>query len=175
MRRAAGSVGWGARRTEDRLGGKNLAPVGPGDSIGALAGPLIRIISDLHYGDERSRLRELAALKPMLEGVDTLVLNGDCCHTQEGAVPEQIAALKEFFSHGAPQVIWLTGNHDPDISSHHELLLKDGRVWVTHGDVFFDSVAPWCHLRAELVRRLEQKSGGDIQPQSGGGCRADSR
>lgn len=119
-----------------------------------MAEPLTRILSDLHFGDERSRLRDLAALSPLLEGVDTLVLNGDCCHTQAGAVPAQVAALRAFFNHCQPRVVMVTGNHDPDISPRHELALEAGRVWVTHGDVLFDSIAPWCHLRAEILRRL---------------------
>ncbi len=131
-----------------------MPPTGGPLALAAVAAPLTRILSDLHYGDERSRLRDLSALNPLLEGVDTLVLNGDCCHTQAGAVPEQIAALRAYFAGWGRPVVFVTGNHDPDISTTHELALEDGRVWVTHGDVLFDSIAPWCHLREELIRRL---------------------
>ncbi len=127
---------------------------------GNLAAPHIRILSDLHFGDERSRLRALTALAPLLAGVDQLVLNGDCCHTQAGAVPGEIAALKEHFAARVPQVVYLTGNHDPDISATHELSLADGRVWVTHGDILFDTLAPWSRLRGRIagnLARIRQK------------------
>jgi predicted phosphodiesterase len=116
--------------------------------------PLIRILSDLHLGDERSSLRDLAQLTPLLEDVGALVLNGDTCDTQHDLGPKEVAALKEFFAARVPQVTFLTGNHDPDISATHELSLADGRVWLTHGDVLFDALAPWSRLRPELARRL---------------------
>jgi predicted phosphodiesterase len=115
---------------------------------------LTRILSDLHLGDERSSLRDAAQLSPLLEGVDTLVLNGDTCDTQHDLGPAEVAALKGFFGARVPAVAYITGNHDPDISGAHELSLADGRVWVTHGDVLFDDLAPWSRLRPELARRL---------------------
>ncbi len=119
-----------------------------------MAAPLLRILSDLHLGDERSSLRDPAQLAPLLEGVGELVLNGDTCDTQHDLGPAEVAALKEFFTARVPSVTFLTGNHDPDISAAHELELADGRVWVTHGDVLFDDIAPWSRLRPELARRL---------------------
>src|SRR6185369_3991902 len=125
-----------------------------------VAAPLTRILSDLHFGDERSRVSDLAALAPLLDGVNTLVLNGDCCHTQEGAVPAEIAALRAFFKERVPRVVFITGNHDPDISTTHELSLADGRVWVTHGDLLFDTLAPWSRLRGRIAGSLAR-----IRPQ----------
>ena len=48
----------------------------------------------------------------------------------------------------------LTGNHDPDVSPHHTLDLADGRVFVTHGDILFDSIVPWSRDAAEIGRLL---------------------
>ncbi len=116
--------------------------------------PLLRILSDLHLGDERSWLSGPAALTPLLEGVDALVLNGDTCDTQHDFGPAALAALKGFFTQHVSNVTFLTGNHDPDISDLDELALADGRVWVTHGDVLFDDIAPWSRQQRELARRL---------------------
>ncbi len=116
--------------------------------------PPTRILSDLHLGDERSSLREPAQLAPLLDGVGALVLNGDTCDTQHDLDPAEVAALKGFFAARVPQVTFVTGNHDPDISAAHELALADSRVWCTHGDVLFDDIAPWSRLRPELARRL---------------------
>ncbi|MBC7369402.1 MAG: hypothetical protein H7343_21760, partial [Undibacterium sp.] len=45
-----------------------VAPLVPG---------LTRILSDLHYGDRASRLLSLGQLRPLLDGPDHVVLNGD--------------------------------------------------------------------------------------------------
>ena len=90
-------------------------------------------------------------------GVQTLVINGDSCEMRPGVPRPDVARLQTFFQERVPEVIFVTGNHDPDISEIHELLLADGRVWVTHGDVCFDDLTPWSRQRAELrqvVQRL---------------------
>jgi predicted phosphodiesterase len=133
----------------------NLAARRRAASLGDIVStPLTRILSDLHLGDERSALREAAQLAPLLDGVGALVLNGDTCDTQHDLGPAEVAALKEFFAARVPAVTLITGNHDPDISATHELALADWRVWLTHGDVLFDDLAPWSRLRPELARRL---------------------
>lgn len=118
--------------------------------------PRLRILSDLHFGDERSALRDLTALTPLLEGVDELVLNGDTCDTQHDLGPQELKTLKQFFQSKVRSVTFLTGNHDPDIGPTHELSLADGAVWLTHGDVFFDDIAPWSRLQPEMLHRLTQ-------------------
>jgi predicted phosphodiesterase len=138
---------------------------------------ITRIISDVHFGDKGSRVRELRALRPLFEGVDQFVLNGDTIDTRPNPAPEQTAALRAetlaFFAQAAPTV-FLTGNHDPDISPHHTLDLAEQRVFVTHGDIIFDDLVPWgqdalmlreriarevaaipAHEREELFPRLE--------------------
>ena len=119
-----------------------------------VAGSILRIISDLHLGDERSWVHDPAALAPLLEGIDALVVNGDSCDTQKTADNADAAAVRDFFTRRVPPVTFVTGNHDPDMSAHDELSLADGRVWVTHGDVLFDDIAPWSRLQPELARRL---------------------
>jgi predicted phosphodiesterase len=124
-----------------------------------VASSLLRIISDLHLGDERSWVQDPAALAPLLAGIDALVLNGDCCDTQTATGRNAPDAVRRFFAERVPQVTFLTGNHDPDVSETDELSLAGGRVWVTHGDVLFDDIAPWSRLQPILARRLAQIRG----------------
>jgi UDP-2,3-diacylglucosamine pyrophosphatase LpxH len=108
---------------------------------------VIRILSDLHYGDRASRIRALPALTPLFAGASSLVLNGDTIDTRPSRTPAVTAALRaetlEFFARSAPPTTFLTGNHDPDISTRHTLDLAGGRIFVTHGDIIFDDLVPW--------------------------------
>lgn len=116
---------------------------------------MIRILSDLHVYDDRTQVRDLRQLEPLLAGVETLVINGDSCEIRHGIAAGRSGELQEFFRQRVPRVVFVTGNHDPDISGTHELLLAEDRVWVTHGDIFFEDLTPWSHLRPEIWRRVQ--------------------
>ena len=120
---------------------------------------LIRIFSDLHYGDRASRLRSLAQLDPLMEGVDQLILNGDTFDTRPSSHPQQTARIRAettaYFANCASTVIHLTGNHDPDISAHHSLDLAGGHVFVTHGDIIFEDVVPWGRDTSYFTARIQ--------------------
>lgn len=114
----------------------------------------IRIFSDIHYGDHSSTVRSLGQLRPLFDGVSQVILNGDTVDTRIGPFPtitarDRAEVLAFFKSQDAP-VTFLTGNHDPDISSHHALDLADGRVFVTHGDIIFDNIVPWSRDAATI-------------------------
>lgn len=137
---------------EARWRGGSLS--GCGGRSARFAGAMLRILSDLHLFDARTQLRELAQLEPLLGGVRTLVLNGDTCEMRCDFAPEQLEPLRAFLAARVPEVVFVTGNHDPDISDVHEYLGADGRVWVTHGDVCFDDFTPWSHHVAQLRREI---------------------
>ena len=132
---------------------------------------VIRIFSDLHYGDRGSRIRSLPALAPLFEGAGSLVLNGDTLDTRPGPTPDAMTALREevreFFARSAPRATFLTGNHDPDISTRHTLDLAGGKIFVTHGDVIFDDLVPWGQ-DAPLVRRLIAEQLAALDPEARG-------
>jgi len=115
---------------------------------------VLRILSDLHFYDARAQVRDLRQLEPLLVGVRTLVSNGDSCETRHGVAADKVVYLQEFFRARVPEVVFVTGNHDPDISNTHELQLAGGRVWVTHGDVCFEDLTPWSRVQPELVRTV---------------------
>jgi len=120
--------------------------------------PLIRIFSDLHYGDRASSLTSLDALAPLLDGPAQIVLNGDTLDTRASRDPAATATLRatvvDFFQHQNVPVTFIPGNHDPDISDRHYLEFADGRVFVTHGDVLFASLVPWSRDAALLRERV---------------------
>lgn len=125
-----------------------------------MSGELTRIFSDIHYGDRASRVRRLAQLRPLVDGVSALVLNGDTLDTRPGPAPAHTAACRAevlaFFPQHVAHVTFLTGNHDPDLSPHHLLDLADGQVVVTHGDILFDNIVPWGRDGALLGRRIAE-------------------
>ena len=103
---------------------------------------MLRILSDLHFRDATSRLERLEDLLPLLDGVNELWLNGDTCDNQSGMTPEKLGEIKQFFTTHVPQVRFIPGNHDPDISPIHEASTADGRIWACHGDAFLDDIVP---------------------------------
>lgn len=119
-----------------------------------MSAPVIRIFSDLHYRDGDSTLQRIDDLAPLLEGADHLVFNGDLLDTQVAGARPYLDEVRAFFSRLPMRVTFLGGNHDPDISDDAELLLQDNRVWVTHGDILFDNIAPWSGQRVVIEERL---------------------
>lgn len=124
-----------------------------------MAASRIRIISDLHYADQASRVTDLAQLTPLLDDTEQLLCNGDTMDTRPRPEPAVTAAalesLRAFVRHAGVPVTFITGNHDPDISDRHFVRLAEGAVLVTHGDILYDSIVPWgrdAALAGELVR-----------------------
>lgn len=123
-----------------------------------MSAPLIRILSDIHYGDRGSRVDRLEQLRPLLAGVTHLVLNGDTLDTRPGPHPahtrECADTVRDFFARETPHTTFLTGNHDADFSPVHHLDLADGRAFAIHGDIFFDDIVPWSRDAALIRRRI---------------------
>ncbi len=123
---------------------------------------LIRILSDVHFGDRGSRVRSLDQLRPLLDGATSLVLNGDTLDTRPGTHAGRTAQMRAdvlgFFGSGRAPVTFLTGNHDPDLSREHALEFASGKILVTHGDVLFESIVPWSRdagvIRSRIISAL---------------------
>lgn len=111
-----------------------------------MAQSLTRIISDLHYGDKASLVKDLGQIAPLLDGASRVLFNGDTLDTRPGPAPDHTARIVEelqtFTRQSPAEFVLLTGNHDPDISPHHFLELPGG-LFVTHGDIVFDNIVPW--------------------------------
>ena len=120
---------------------------------------IIRILSDIHFGEPASRVRSLAALRPLFAGADRIVFNGDSLETQYGPsrrMDHLRRHFQEFVQRESPSIVLLTGNHDADISGIHHLDLLGGLVFVTHGEVLFDDLVPWSPQQPQ-IRALYQE------------------
>lgn len=122
-----------------------------------VSGAKVRILSDLHLGHPASLVGDVEELRPLLEGVDTVVFNGDTCELDYGewteAGEEWVADLGKLCGDVGVRPVFLTGNHDSNISEQGWLDLLGGAVFVTHGDMVHRVVAPWS--REYLARKRE--------------------
>ena len=120
----------------------------------------IRILSDLHLGNNASMVCSAEVLLPLFEGTGTVVLNGDTFdhrHRETGKVSTHPVEIFEALADRAgTDLVVISGNHDPDSSTVYHLDLMDGRILVTHGDVLYPEIAPWSHF-AEQFREMIRK------------------
>jgi predicted phosphodiesterase len=125
-----------------------------GSTASTLAEP-VRVLSDLHLGHPASRIGEVGSLRPLLEGAATVVFNGDSCEQAyskwRGPAEQMLDELRGLCLEMGIQPVFLTGNHDPDISDVGWIDL--GGVFVSHGDMVFRSAAPWSF---EFLRNREK-------------------
>ena len=129
-----------------------------------LAAP-IAVISDLHLGHPATYLRDPKWIAPLLDGVASVVFNGDTFELQSVErrmlARQQAQWLRKHCLDRKITPFFLTGNHDPFASSAHYLDLMDGKVFLTHGDILHPGVAPWCReakcLMEERRRLLAQQ------------------
>lgn len=129
-----------------------------------MSAPLpLRIFSDLHFGDHASTLTKLESLTPLFEGASACIFNGDTTDTRRGTNPTHtqavLAEVEGYFAQAPLPCTFLTGNHDPDISTAHALDLAGGQVFVTHGDIIFKDIVPWSRdvylVRSKLQEHFE--------------------
>jgi UDP-2,3-diacylglucosamine pyrophosphatase LpxH len=129
------------------------------ESVPKFAGP-IRIFSDLHLGHPGSRVSDVAQLRPLLEGARTVLFNGDTFELRKTSLVDAAlahrAALESLCSELGARPVFMTGNHDPQITEHHHFDLCGGAVFLTHGDVLYEDVSPWSKLIAEMHKILDQ-------------------
>ena len=118
----------------------------------------LRILSDIHYGDRASRVTALGRLSPLFDGAGSLVLNGDTMDTRpgaaEGVTESSRRDVEQFFASSGLPTTFITGNHDPDISGHHDWEVAGGAVYLTHGDVLFADGVPWSQDREMIGREI---------------------
>jgi predicted phosphodiesterase len=121
---------------------------------------MIRIISDIHFGDRASGVMHLNMLLPLFDGAEHVIFNGDTLDTRLGPNPqktaEESAEVNAFIKRLDIPVTCITGNHDPDFSLIHHLDLALGQVLVMHGDLVFDSIVPWARDAALLKHQIKK-------------------
>jgi predicted phosphodiesterase len=109
----------------------------------------VRILSDLHLGHKVSRVDDVAALAPLVDGVDTLVFNGDTWQELSRdfrpRAEHQLGELRQLCAAAGTEPVFLSGNHDPGWPGDGWLELAGGRIVVTHGDTLLHDGSPWKH------------------------------
>lgn len=112
------------------------------------------IISDTHLG--RPRRATVDMLRPIWEGVDTLIINGDVAEVQmprlRTRAVEELEKLKRDTQRDGVELQLVSGNHDAHLTDTRHLYLHDRQVLVTHGDALHPSVAPWTDSAKDMAR-----------------------
>ena len=113
------------------------------------------VLGDLHLGHVSTRLASAAALAEVVEPAERIVFNGDSIEERHERRRAEAAAhrsaLESLARAAGARALFLTGNHDPEISSRHCLRLAGGRVLVMHGDAVFPAISPWGDSAAEVA------------------------
>ena len=109
---------------------------------------LTRIISDLHLGHPGSRVGEVSGLRPLIEGCERVIFNGDTWEEQWSERREESAnkkgELRELVSDFGVEGVFLAGNHDPGGEGGRFMKLgQGGGILVTHGDGIFPEASPF--------------------------------
>lgn len=118
------------------------------------------IFSDTHLGGPGRGARSAEALRPLWQGAESLVLNGDIAELADphwrAQAARHILRIQEFCEKDGVELRLLSGNHDPMVSDQRFLRLFDGAMLVTHGDVLHPAISPWNSYAATLRQLNEQ-------------------
>ncbi|MGE9267004.1 MAG: metallophosphoesterase [Verrucomicrobiales bacterium] len=137
---------------------------------GAGAG-LTRILSDLHLGHPATRVKKGRGLRPLLEGCERVIFNGDTWQERwrdrrdEGKA--ELDALRRLLDELGVEGVFLPGNHDPETGERtgYVSLGELGEILVTHGDGVYDVASPFSreiwHYRKEIKDLITKFPEGD--------------
>ncbi len=134
-------------------------------------GERIVILSDTHMGRPDALVRSPQMLRPLWQGASAVVFNGDVAEIHDPRCRIKAARLvlqmHDLCERDGVEPTLLSGNHDPYISDVRHLLLGDGSVFVTHGDVLHPAIAPWTPSAAK-VRRAHDRAMAKLEPEARG-------
>lgn len=118
------------------------------------------ILSDAHMGREHSTAGSPDALRPLWQGADHLVMNGDTAEVGQYAyraeAARQVLRLYELCEEDGVELTLVSGNHDPLLSDIRFMHLADGLIFLTHGDVLHPAIAPWSPYGKQLRQRTDE-------------------
>lgn len=132
----------------------------------------IVILSDTHLSDGRRGAGSAEALRPLWQGADRLIFNGDTAEMRSprtrDAAHQRLEELKQLTAADGVELTLIAGNHDPFVSESDWLELVGGAVVLTHGDILQPAVRPWAEavawLRAERDREAELDAKASAEP-----------
>ncbi len=94
------------------------------------------------------------ALRPVWAGADELIINGDLAELHDDKCRVQSAKhvirLQELCDADGVNLTVLSGNHDPFLTDQRHLSLRDGLIFITHGDALHPAISPWTAEASKL-------------------------
>lgn len=100
------------------------------------------------------------ALRPLWQGFERVVFNGDTAELQmprvKAAAEREVAALRAMAAADGVRLTLVCGNHDAHISDTQHLTLMDGRVLVMHGHALHPGIAPWTRAAGPMSRMTHE-------------------
>ena len=130
------------------------------------------ILSDIHFGNRSSNVRSVDQLRPLWQGFDSLILNGDTSEIHSSASRERsrdyIEKIRSDSSADNVQLTFVCGNHDPTISETEHLWFHDEKTLVFHGHAPIRGLAPWSWRCKYIIKAIEgclEKSGDGFDEQ----------
>lgn len=117
------------------------------------------IISDTHLGKPGGTTAQ--ALRPVWQGIDELVINGDAAEVQvpwlRGAAIRELDQLETLTRQDGVKLTLISGNHDAYLTDRRCLQLAQGRILIMHGDALHPAVAPWTRHAKALQQRTNRE------------------
>lgn len=112
------------------------------------------ILSDTHLAGNGQGAGSADALRPLWQGADELILNGDTAElshpTLRASAAREVMRIQDLCEEDGVRLTFLSGNHDPLITDRRFLRLCSGEVFVTHGDMLHPAISPWTSYAKEL-------------------------
>jgi predicted phosphodiesterase len=130
------------------------------------------ILSDIHFCKRGSTVKSVEQLRPLWQGFDSLILNGDTSELHSASHAEaskQAAAdVKVATKRDGVKITFICGNHDPTISDIEHIWFHNTKTLVFHGHAPIEGVAPWswrCKYIAENNESQIKETGDGFEEQ----------
>jgi UDP-2,3-diacylglucosamine pyrophosphatase LpxH len=117
------------------------------------------ILSDTHLAGNGQGAGSADALRPLWQGADELIMNGDIAElshpTLRADAAREVIRIQDLCEADGVRLTFLSGNHDPMLTDRRFLRLCSGEVFVTHGDMLHPAISPWTSY-AKQLRELHE-------------------
>ena len=115
--------------------------------ITELAEPVV-ILSDVHLYSRSTWGREVEQLRGLWAQAKTVIFNGDTINwrldREDDLREEATQHLTEICKQDGTEPIFLAGNSDVRISQQDVVSLNEGKIFISHGHLFFPGISPWA-------------------------------